>query len=115
MTAARHNVTKVDVKMKSAVCKQAHSGLIDLVIAVLVHNWNKLLDSSVAGSLNINNIFCGIWDSHLLEMNRAVFYLFQLQKGGEVFLFIGDNQAGGVLVNWSELHRVVALENFGKA
>ena len=38
LTAARHKVTKVDVKMKSAVCKQAHSGLIDLVLAVLVHN-----------------------------------------------------------------------------
>ena len=48
-------------------------------------------------------------------MNFTVFYFIQLQKGGVVCLFVGDNQAGGVLVNWSKLHRVVALENLGKA
>ena len=115
LTAARHEIAKVDVKMKSAVCKQANSGLVDLALAVFVHHWNKLLDSSVTSSFNINNILCGVCESHWLEMNFAVFYFIQLQKGGEVCLFFGDNQAGGVLVNWSKLHRVVALENLGKA
>ncbi len=73
-------VFKVIVKMKSAVFKQAYSGLKDLVLAVFAHNWNKLIDSRVAGSFINHRIELGYkirkFKSNLLEIYFTFFYFF---------------------------------------
>ncbi len=73
-------VFKVIVKMKSAVFKQAYSGLKDLVLAVFAHNWNKLIDSRVTGSFFTHMSLLGYYickfKSNLLEIYFTFFYYF---------------------------------------
>lgn len=89
------NFAKVDVEMESAVWKQTHAGLKDVLLAVLVPNGNKLHDSCFASSFSWS--FLGSGESHWIKLDHVIFmvYILHFQKRDVVCRVVGDNQTGG--------------------